>query len=916
LKGSGIIKMSKTLCEYIKNPTNIDVNKPRFSWQLTSEECVQTQTAYQILVSSNEEDLKNSVGDMWDSGKVKSSQSTNIIYEGKELESDKRYYWKVKVWDKQGKLCSYDFIKENNQDEDFTGSFEIEGISCFETGLYMESDWEGLWITSENIDSAPLFRKEFKLENKIKKANLYICGLGYFEAYLNGEKVGNDVLVPGWTDFDKREMKDLLYPIEDNTTKRILYLKYDVTELLKEGRNALGVILGNGWYNQRERTVEGKLWYENPKLIFQLNVEFEDHSRCSFFSNDRMKTSGSPIVFNNIFYGEVYDARLEKEGWNTADYDDSDWSFAKAAEKPLGKLCAQNCASDRIIQVIQPVKVTSGTERYIYDLGQNLSGWINVKVNGTRGTKIVLKFAEEINEDGLLDYRSAGGEQQLQSDTYILKGEGEECYEPRFTWHGFRYVELTGSPEIPAIIDVEGKFVCADVKSAGSFHCSNKLFNKINELYRFSQLSNFHGGVPSDCPHRERLGYTGDGQATVEAAIYNFDMAQFYTKWLKDIKDSQDKISGHVPHTSPFYGGGGGPAWGCAYVIIPWYMYLCYGDKSILEEHYEGMKAWIEYLKTRTDENNIIVREEEGGWCLGDWCTPEEIKLSEELVNTCYFAYVSELMSKISGVLGDSEQEEYYIYLNKEIKKALNNEFLDKETGNYSTGIQGANVFPLAFGLVPEEYEQAVLNSLFKNINNNNGHLDTGILATPLMLNLLVENGYEEIAYEMLNKTTFPSYGYMIEKGATTLWETWDGGASHNHPMFGSVSAWFYKYIAGIRIDENKPGFENIIIEPYIIGNITSAKASLETVKGFVEVSWEINNQGLTVELNVPVNCKAEFYVPRQYEGWNFTVKHKDIVITQSEGYFKSDREISALKINNQTIFRLGSGRYSILILE
>lgn len=904
------------LCEYNENPINLDVKKPRFSWQLISEEYGQSQTAYQILVSSNEECLRDDMGDMWDSGKIKSSQNTNIIYEGKELESDRRYYWKVKVWDKQGKPCSYSLIEECNLEENSKGSLQRDGIGYFETGLLKESHWEGLWITSENTDSAPLFRKDFKLENKIKKANLYICGLGYFEAYLNGEKIGKDVLVPGWTDFDKREMKDLLYPIEDNTTKRVLYLKYEVTELLKEGSNALGVILGNGWYNQRERTVEGKLWYDNPKLIFQLNVEFEDGGKCSFFSDDSMKTAESPIVFNNIFYGEVYDGRLGKEGWNTADYDDSSWSFAEAAEKPSGNLCAQNCASDRIIQVIQPVKVTSGTEGYVYDLGQNLSGWMNIKVKGQRGTKIVLRFAEEIDENGFLDYRSAGGEQQLQSDTYILKGEGEECYEPRFTWHGFRYVELTGSPEMPEILDVEGKFVCSDVKNLGSFQCSNKLFNKIDELYRFSQLSNLHGGVPSDCPHRERLGYTGDGQVTVEAAIFNFDMAQFYTKWLKDIKDSQDKKSGHVPHTSPFYGGGGGPAWGCAYVIIPWYMYIYYGDKCVLEEHYEGMKAWIEYLKTRTDENNIIVREEEGGWCLGDWCTPEEIQLSEELVNTCYFAYVSELMSKISGVLGNSEEEEYYTYLHKEIKKSLNNKFLNKETGNYSTGNQGANVFPLAFKLVPEECEQAVLNSLLENINNNNGHLDTGILATPLMLNLLVENGYEQTAYEMLNKTTFPSYGYMIEKGATTLWETWDGGSSHNHPMFGSVSAWFYKYIAGIRVDESKPGFKNIIIEPYIMGDISTAKASLETVKGLIEISWEIKEQVLAVDLNVPVNCKAEFYVPRQYESWNFIVKHKDMVVAQSGDYSKSDRDINALKINNQTVFRLSSGRYSILIYE
>jgi alpha-L-rhamnosidase len=915
LKGSGTVKVSKMLCEYIENPKNVDVKNPRFSWKLICEEYGQHQSAYQIIVDSNEEDLKDDLGDMWDSGKVKSLQNTNIIYKGRELESDKRYYWKVKVWDRQGKQCSYDLIEENDIGEGSKDCSQRNSISYFETGLFDESDWQGQWITAESLNSAPLFRKEFKLENEINKASLYICGLGYFEAYLNGEKIGKDVLVPGWTDFDNREMKDPLYPIEDNTTKRVLYLKYEVTELLKEGNNAIGVVLGNGWYNQKERTVEGKLWYDSPKLLFQINLEFDDGSRHSIYSDESFKVSESPMVYNNIFNGEVYDARLEKEGWNRVDYDDSDWLSAKRAQSPIGKLCSQLCPADRVIETIKAVKLVNSVDRYIYDLGQNLSGWVSIKVKGGSGAKITLKLAEEIDENGFLDFRSAGGE-QLQSDTYILKGDGEEIYEPRFTWHGFRYVELTCCPEIPEIIEVEGKFVCADVKTSGSFQCSNNLFNKIDELYRASQLSNLHGGVPSDCPHRERLGYTGDGQITAEAAILNFDMTQFYTKWLNDIKDSQDKKTGHVPHTSPFYGGGGGPAWGCAYVIIPWYMYLYYGDKRILDEHYEGMKAWIEYLKTRIDENNIIVKEEEGGWCLGDWCTPEEIKLSEELVNTCYFAYVSELMSKISGVLGNYQDESYYKDLHQEIKQSLNHEFLDKETRNYSRGTQGANVFPLAFRLVPEEYEQVVLNSLLENISSNNGHLDTGILATPLMLNLLVENGYKEIAYEMLNKTTFPSYGYMIEKGATTLWETWDGGASHNHPMFGSVSAWFYKYIAGIRVDESRPGFENIIIEPYIMGDISTAKASIETVKGLVEVSWEINKEGFKVEVNIPVNCRAEFYSPKEYENWNFIVRHKDIVVAQSEDYIKSDREISALKIYNQTVFRIGSGRYTIILFE
>lgn len=847
-------------CEYLENPLGIDADRPRLSWQLRSKYRGQEQSAYQILVASSKETLARNEGDLWDSGKVTGSQSIHVVYSGRPLISGQHCYWKVRVWDQNDIPTPYSETAE------------------FEMGLLALSDWEGVWIqSSESQDQAaakiqgkgqdfpaPLFRKTFELPAElVKRARAYVCGLGYFELHINGRKVGSDVLVPHWTNYDKRELSDLLYPFNDETSQRVLYLTYDVTDYLKEGRNAIGVILGNGWYNQRERTVEGKMWYGTPKLILQLNVEFADGTRQSLYTDETWTTAESPITFNNIYYGERYDARLEERGWSLSEYDDAKWSKAIGAKAPTGTLYSQTAPSDRVVKTIQPVRMMNPQEGvYVYDLGQNISGWVRLKVRGPRGTRVTLRFSEEIDETGMLDFTSCGGDNQIQTDVYVLKGQGLEEWEPRFTWHGFRYVELTGFPGRPSLDSIEGKVVHGAVQQTGSFECSNPLLNQIQTTYVWTQLTNLHGGVPSDCPHRERLGYTGDGHITAEAAMYNFNMAQFYTKWMNDISDAQNKKTGFVPHTAPFAGGGGGPGWGCACVIIPWHMYRFYGDRRILEDHYPMMSRWMEYLEGRADADCVITHEEPGSWCLGDWCTPGDIRIPREFVNTYYFGLVCKLMVFIAEVLGRPDDTARYQMLYTQIQQGMNKRFFNSDGKSYSIGEQGTEAFALAIDAVPEEKKGQVLGYLLHHLMvNRQGHLDTGIFGTPVLLDVLTEHGHADAAYILINQRDYPGYGYMIDQGATTLWETWEGKGSHNHPMFGSVSAWFYRVIGGIGI--GKPGFEEVVVRPYMIEDLQYARASVDTMRGQVTSAWERQAGKVILHVSIPVNATGRIYVPK-----------------------------------------------------
>lgn len=849
----------KLKTEYLTNPVGIDVLRPRFSWLLKSEERGMMQCAYQVIVATSAQLIAQGIGDMWDSGKVASGETVNIEYAGAKLESRKRYWWRV---------CSY-------FNADLQGSFSETAM--FETALLEQSDFLYKWIGADVAIASPIFRREFYLEENIIQARAYICGLGYYEMYFNGQKAGDHVLDPNWTDYDSRVLQDLIYPYEDNSRKRALYVTYDITSLLKRGSNAVGIMLGNGWYNQTERNVEGKMTYGSPKFWLQIHIEYDDGNEVIFGSDSGWKYSKGPITFNNIYYGENYDARLEQVGWNVVGFDDSKWDMALEVPGVAGAMNAQMSPADKVISAITPVIVSSlkkGTQ--IFDLGRNISGWAQIKVTGCSGGKVVMRFAEELDADGGLDYISTGSEQQTQQDIYILNGRGLETYEPHFTWHGFRYIEVNMDAGV-TMDSLLGIVVHTDVERAGSFSCSNGLFNKIFEIYGWSQLGNLHGGVPSDCPHRERLGYTGDGQITAESAILSFDMAAFYTKWINDIDCAQNLESGYIPHTVPYYGGGGGPGgWGCAAVLMPWYMFLYYGDKRILEKHYKMMLGWMEYMSRHTDEDGIVISEEPGSWCLGEWVVPHQfdkvpgkkdgfnIDVPTELVNTFFYTQSAFYMKKIAQILGDNEKESYFETLHDALKAAIHKKFYNEKTGSYAAGVQGCDVFPLAAGCVPDENKGRVLANLVSNIRErNSGHLDTGIFGTSYMLEVLADHGEAETAYTIMNQLDYPGYGYMISQGATTLWESWEKeNGSHNHPMFGSVVGWMFKYVAGLRPDKDIPGFENIVIRPCLFSDIDYAEASYESVRGHIGIRWERQGAKIVILIDIPCNCSADVYLP------------------------------------------------------
>jgi alpha-L-rhamnosidase len=868
-------------CEHLSNPLSIGTDLPRFSWKIQSDKRGVRQTAYRIIVADNIDNLKLHKGNYWDSGKIISNQSQNVRYGGRRLTSRLKLYWKVIIWD------------ENNEMSNWSEP------ALFETGLLNKTDWIASWIGTGNnipIDSAktgpaPYFRKEIVLHKGIKSARVYVCGLGFYELYINGKKVGNQVLAPAVTNYDVRNLKNVLYPYDDKSTQRVLYNTFDVSELLKNELNTIGLVLGNGWYNQRDRTVEGNMWYDSPRLILQLEVVDKFGGQNIISSDSTWKFATGPILHDGIFTGEVYDARMQFSGWNRNGYNDNNWINAKLVRSPKGDLHPQTAPFDKISRTISPssVKLTNDST-YLFSIDEMISGWVELKVKGKAGDKITLRFFGE------------EGKSFNQTDVYILRGGEEEHWEPRFTWHTFRNIEVV-SKNIPLNKrNLIVKVINTDIEVAGSFTCSNTLFNKIYENYLRTQHANFHGSVSSDCPHRERLGYTGDAQVLTESSIFSFDMIQFYRKWFNDVEDARNKKTGYIPHTAPFGGGGGGPAWGSAFVIMPWKYYCYYGDQNVLKDHYEGMKQWISYLKTRTDERGIITQEEPNGWCLGDWSAPYKIEIPESLVNTCYYYYVTDLIKKIAAVLGKEEDCLYFAKLAVKIKDEFNKIFFDPQKNNYWEGRQGSNVFPLAFGMVPKGKENNVFNSLLLQLEKTNYHFDTGILATPLLLNVLTERNRVDIAYRLMDQKDFPSYGYpILQKGATCLWEDWDGRSSHCHPMFGSVCAWFYKSLAGINYTPGKPGMQNFTIAPNFIDSLTSCKATYNSIYGKIVCNWIKKNNSIVLDIEIPANTTADIFLP------------SDI----NDNIFESGKRIDTLheihlvsKMNGKTVLQIGSGKY------
>ncbi len=902
------LQVSQLHCEYLENPIGIDMNHPRFSWVITSNQRGITQSAYRILVSDSPDSLNAGVGNIWDTGKVASSRTTNINYQGKSLRSFTTYYWKVQIW---------------NQDDEAS---RWSGGARFTTGAMQEYDWVAGWIDAgDSTISAPLFRREFSLSNPVKSAYAFVSGVGYYELYINGKKVGDHELDPGMTDY----------------RKRVLYAGYDVTDQVQSGTNVVGMMLGNGAWRMRQ--VEGRwAWHSDdhsfgtPRAFLQLVLTMDDGSRQRIVTDQTWRTAAGPITFNHFFGGESYDARLEQPGWSAPGFDDSEWAQARSAEPPAGVLDAQLMPPIKERRIIEPgVSTNLGDGVYLYDLGQNIPGSWRLKVRGEAGTTVRIRAAETLNDSLFPEPLEPGDKLSTRHPyhanvwtTYTLNGEGMEIYEPRFFYTGFRYIEVTVDPpgQIQTM-EVAGRVIHSSLERNGKFVTSDSLLHRIHRATIWSQIGNTHS-YPTDCPQREKGGYTGDGQVIAETSIHDFHMPAFYTKWLTDMRDARQE-NGRIPNTAPTLvgGTGGGIAWGSAYILIPWWMYQYYDDIRVLEEHYETMQDYIAYLRNlaRSDSDPgaaYIINDFGGYWdSLGEWCAPgERDGPNHHVVSTYYYYLDTTLMSRIAQALGELDDAKAYRALTDTIKQAFNAEFFDQESALYGTSsvYQTYQLLALAGNVVPEDQRDAVFQTVVDDIaQERNGHVGTGILGTKHLWPVLVHQGRPDLAYRIVTRETYPGYGFWINNGATTLWEKWEGIHSHNHQMFGTVDEFFYKYLTGIHAPTDPGttrGYRQILIRPYVPNDLEWVEASVETIEGTVSVRWERESGAFRLQGILPANTSGNISVPRlDFE--NISISEGGETIWQQGEFLGEGQEIAPAGADDKFItFQVGSGAYEFRV--
>ncbi len=795
------------------------------------------------------------IGDMWASGKVASEDVAGILYQGKPLASDKTYFWKVRYYDSKGMAS------------------EWSAVARFDTGLFHATDWQGHWIGGANQ-----LRKEFTLPEAPARARIFLSGLGYSELRINGRKVGNHVLDPGWTAFEKRD----------------LYVTYDVAPYLRKGANAIAIMLGQGWFKRRA-------------ALAQLNVELAGGGTFRLATDTSWQTAPGPILEDSVYDGETYDARRETPGWDRPGYAGDGWKPAVLEQPPGGVLSAQLMPPIEVTDTLVPRKLTSVEPGvYVYDLGQNISGWVQLKVEGPAGTTVRLRHAELIYPNGAINVENL--RTARATDVYILKGGGPETYHPRFTYHGFRYVELTGFPGTPTLDTLRAKVVRTAVPTTGGFSCSNDTLNQIQKIAVWGIKTNLHS-VPTDCDQRdERKGWMADAHLAAETALFNFDIAPVYRNFLRSIHDEQD-AQGAVPDTVPFAGGGrvSDPAWGTAYPLIAWYVYLYTGDRQILEQHYDGLKAWAQNLKSRS-QGDIV-----GAGPYGDWVPIAPTR--GDLVSTAYYYYSVETVAKVAEVLGKTADAAAYHQLGDQIKTAFDRRFWDQTNRCYSNDTQTAQALPLFLDMAPQAHAGAAEARMLRDIvYSNNTHLTTGILGIKYMMEVLAEHN-PDVAYELASQTTYPSWGYMLERGATTLWELWQEKTgpsmnSHNHPMLGSVGAYFYKHLAGIQPVSSAPGFRRIVMRPTVVRDLEWASGTVDSVRGPITSDWRRNGSGLEWKVVVPFGSEAEIHMPR------FNLRN--IQITESgQSVWKNDRYqagvagiTGAAQSGEEIVVTAGSGEY------
>ena len=708
-----------------------------------------------------------------------------------------------------------------------------------------------VWLTYPGSD-AVLTRTAFSCEG-IKNATLYITALGYFEAFVNGERVSDEHFIPAMTDYEKRDLSGIHMPIYDTLSHRIYYYKYDVTASLTNGENVLATHIGAGWYGQHESPNEGMPYWGDNTLVFSL--ELTDNDGNVTYVNSASENTvfrKSYILETSLYYGEYHDARLYPEGWKMSGFDASGWTSSAVREAPDTELLECFFPSDRVIRTIEPKLIYEFGDMKIYDIGELAAGYavLQFEENAHSNERAVLRYADELNPDGSLQFHYTGGTSRMQRDTFIYdrRAKGQD-FHPHFTWHAARYIEVTGICRL-----TEYRVIQTDLEKTADFTCDNETLQWIFDAYVKTQNANVHGCIPSDCPHRERLGYTGDGQLTCGAVMSVFDARQMYKKWMADIRDCQDKVGGHVQHTAPFYGGGGGPGgWGGAAVIVPYRYYKFYNDVSVLNESYASMTAYLKYMVNHC-EDGIVTSEEKGGWCLGDWCPlGNRVTIPEAFVNTYFLAKCADMTAEAAEILGKAEDAAIYKKLAEDSRNALIRHFYNEEAHSFCEGTQGADAFALDLGLGDEITRKGFIQKYESLLT-----FDTGIFGTDLVIRMLFAFGRGDIAYKMLINEEITSFYNMKKQGATTLWENWDGCDSRCHPMFGAVIEYFFSHILGIRRYEDKAGFAEITVSPAHIPELKNVSGTMRTPEGEITVKITTDENG---SRNVDVSVSGNIVV-------------------------------------------------------
>ena len=701
------------------------------------------------------------------------------------------------------------------------------------------------WIKAADSCQSPVICRTFQADAP-QEGYIEITGLGYFSVRINGMEITEDRFVPALSDYEKRDLSSLLYPISDTFTHRIYFLRYDCTQALKNGENIVEIRLGNGFYRQTERTIEGSgIFGWDLKTAFCLVFQDTTGSR-EVFSDGTELWRESEIVSSHLFTGEVHDARRLSQK--------PVWKQVQIVPTPQSELTPQTCPADRVIQTITPILLQEDADKRIYDVGENISGNVRITASAPAGTEIRLRYAENcIN--GQLDFQTTGSDyvcasgcSQIQEDVFICDGK-TRSFEPLFTWHAFRFFEVIGPVD-----SLEVQVIHSNTPVSSTFQSNSEGMNWLYQAFLRTQLNNMHGGVPSDCPHRERLGYTGDGQVCAPAAMLTTDSREFYRKWIRDILDCQDMVGGHVQHTAPFMGGGGGPGgWGCAIVLVPYAYYRHYGEVEMLRQCYEPMKKWCSYLDSRL-ENQLVSREEPGGWCLGDWCTLEKTVLPEPFVNTYFYIKCLHILEKIASVLDKPEEIDTFTTKAENLTKALLKTYFDEQSGNFFGNVQGANAYGLDLGLGDERTLQNLISHYEKL-----GHFDTGFLGTDILLDVLFRKGQKDLAFQLLSSRELGSFLYMKDRGATTLWEDWHGRDSHDHPMFGACARQLFTSVLGIGQAEDTAGYRELMICPQIPEKMQHAKGSIQTGNGAISVSWQKEEDQIYFEIQIPKGTAGIF---------------------------------------------------------